>query len=221
MQLSTCCHHGVGRPQEHQAAVQATPQQVSLHFFQIFFFVAHLACFLTHFPILVPLLRHFPFLSFPHWATGLGGGGERACSNGACPKHIWYSPSPPGQASNLEFRWLAKIKGLQSFAEFAPVSLTQSAGCPSEFWYAPARVPGGHRAAQSGGGGRGGGGGGGGGGGVIGGLAGWAGGALGAALGGYGGANGGMGMVGGDGGAAWLGFGLGLGQEFGLGQGKG
>ena len=159
--------------------MQATPQQVALHFFLIFFFVEHFACFLTHFPSLVPLPRHFPFLSFPHWDAGLGGGGERAYSNGACPKHIWYSPYPPGQAS-AEFlcpRWLhdsaeLHIKGSHSFAAFAPVTLTQTAGCPSEFWsicpsWPPPRLPGGHRAAQSGGGGRGGGGGGGGG--VIGG----------------------------------------------------
>ena len=184
-------HEGVGwsSAAQHLLPTQAIAQQVALHFFLNFFFVEHFAIFSAHF-----FLRHFPFLSLPHWATGLGGGGELAYSCGACPKHIWYSPNPPGQASAVNFRpiWLhvcteLHASALQSFAEFAPVSLTQTAACPSEFWSIPGRLPAGHRAAQSGGGGRGGGGGGGGGGGSVGGVLGLAGGALGAPPGGYGG----------------------------------
>ena len=148
-------------------------QQVSLHFFLIFFFLSHLFFFWLHF-----VSFHFPFLSlhFPEEEpedTGLGGGGGLAYFCGAFPSHFTYSPSPPGQRPfHCTF--------VQTFAEFASVCLTQTS-------WPGIRVPGGHRAAQSGGGGRGGGGGGGGGGGLDGGVEGGIGGALGAPSGGNGG----------------------------------
>ena len=156
-------------------------QQVSWHFFLIFFFLSHFFCFLLHF-----VSRHFPFLSLqapeeePELEdTGLGGGGELAYFCGAFPSHFTYSPSPlanvpPGQLP-------CQSTFLQSTAEVASVV------CLTQICTNGTRKPGGHRAVQSGGGGRGGGGGGGGCGGGIGGVEGGVGGALGAPSGGNGG----------------------------------
>ena len=123
----------------------APVQQVFLHFFLIFLlffeFPEHLSFFWLHF-----VSFHFPFLSLQAFLEleledpgGAGDGGGLAYFCGAFPSHFTYSPSPPGQRPfHCTF--------VQTFAEFASVCLTQTS-------WPGIRVPGGHRAAQSGGGG--------------------------------------------------------------------